>query len=68
MSFLNIPNADSTNIKLAKSAVSTGAGVYEKVSITEISHTKATKISISQLVFCKNKSIYDIFLPGFSLA
>jgi hypothetical protein len=56
MSFLNIPKADNTNIKLAKSAVSAGTGVFEKASITEISHTKATKISNNAISYLdKNK-------------
>ena len=41
MSFLSIPIADNTNIRLAKSADSIGTGVVLKAFITEISHIKA---------------------------
>ena len=41
MSFLSIPIADNTNIRLAKSADSIGTGVVLKAFITEISQIKA---------------------------
>ena len=40
--------ADSTNIKLVKSAASDGTGADENALITEISHTNATIFNITQ--------------------